>query len=100
MIGRRVQFLKPLAGPRIGRVCMQCMLNAMAATAGATGARSWLGAKKFSWLTPRRLRIATIVLVSAALFASATLVSGTSAPRPHRSAQAHAAPAAPAQPER
>jgi hypothetical protein len=57
---------------------MQCMMNAMAATAGATGVRSWLGLKKFSWLTPRRLRITTIVLISAALLASATLVSGSS----------------------
>jgi hypothetical protein len=57
---------------------MQCMMSAMAATAGATGARSWLGLKKFSWLTPRRLRITTIVLISAALLASATLVSGSS----------------------
>jgi hypothetical protein len=60
------------------RMCMQCMLNAMAATAGATGARSWLGVKKFSWLTPRRLKFTTIALICAALFASATLVSGSS----------------------
>jgi hypothetical protein len=63
------------------------MMSAMAATAGATGARSWLGLKKFSWLTPRRLRITTIVLVCAALLASATLVSGSSRgahqPQPH-----------------
>jgi hypothetical protein len=58
---------------------MQCMLNAMAASAGATGARSWLGTRRFSWLTPRRLRIVTIALISAALLASATLVSGSSA---------------------
>jgi hypothetical protein len=83
----------------MARVCMQCMLNAMAATAGATGARSWLGVKRFSWLTPRRLRIATIVLVSAALFASATLVSGTSASRPQAAPKA-AAQAAPTQPGR
>ena len=57
---------------------MQCMMSAMAATAGATGARSWLGVKKFSWLTPGRLRITTIALVCAALLASATLVSGSS----------------------
>jgi hypothetical protein len=59
------------------------MMSAMAATAGATGARSWLGLKKFSWLTPRRLRITTIVLVCAALMASATLVSGSSATQRH-----------------
>jgi hypothetical protein len=75
-------------------MCMQCMMSAMAATAGATGARSWLGLKKFSWLTPRRLRITTIVLVSAALFASATLVSGSSTGRPHAPGPAHPAAAA------
>jgi hypothetical protein len=58
------------------------MLNAMAATAGATGVRSWLAAKQFSWLTPRRLRIATIALIAAALLASAMLVSGSSQDRP------------------
>lgn len=58
---------------------MQCMVNAMAATAGATGVRSWLGTKRFSWLTPKRLRVVTIVLMAAALLASATLVSGSSA---------------------
>jgi hypothetical protein len=63
-------------------MCMQCMLNAMAATAGATGARSWLGAKRFSWLTPKRLRMVTVALIAAALLASATLVSGSSADRP------------------
>jgi hypothetical protein len=66
---------------------MQCMMSAMAATAGATGARSWLGVKKFSWLTPRRLRITTIVLVSAALLASATFVSGSSRGAPQRQLQ-------------
>ena len=57
---------------------MQCMVGAMSAMAGATGARSWLGAKRFSWLTPRRRRVVTIALMSAALLASATLVSGSS----------------------
>ena len=70
---------------------MQCMLNAMAASAGATGARSWLGHKRFTWLTPGRLRFATILLVTAALVASATLVSGSSSGRPHASGHATAA---------
>jgi len=74
-------------------VCMQCMLNAMAASAGATGARSWLGHKRFTWLTPARLRLATILLVCAALFASATLVSGSSSGR--TPASGHPATAAP-----
>ena len=58
---------------------MQCMLNAMAASAGATGVRSWLGSRRFSWITPARLRGATIALIAAALIASATLVSGSGA---------------------
>lgn len=58
-------------------MCMQCMLNAMAASAGATGARSWLGSRRFQWMTPARLKVVTIVLISAALLASATLVSGS-----------------------
>jgi hypothetical protein len=70
---------------------MQCMINAMAASAGATGVRSWLGVKRFSWLTPGRLRIVTIALIAAALFASATLVSGTSAPSPAGHAAASSA---------
>jgi hypothetical protein len=75
-------------------MCMQCMLNAMAAGAGATGARSWLGVKRFSWLSPRRLRIATIALICAALLASATLVSGSSKAGSDTSAASH--PAVPA----
>jgi hypothetical protein len=58
---------------------MQCMLNAMAASAGATGVRSWLGSRRFSWMTPARLKRATIALIAAALIASATLVSGSGA---------------------
>jgi hypothetical protein len=58
-------------------MCMQCMLNAMAASAGATGVRSWLGTRRFSWLTPQRMKAVTIALIVAALVASATLVSGS-----------------------
>jgi hypothetical protein len=61
-------------------VCMQCMANAMAAVAGATGTRAWLGSRTFGWLTPRRLRAATVTLMAVALIASALLVSGSSSP--------------------
>jgi hypothetical protein len=93
MIGTSRADLKPPVAtrPRIAAMCMQCMLNAMAASAGATGARSWLGHKRFTWLTPARLRLATIVLISAALFASATLVSGSSSGGTHGSGHATAA---------
>jgi hypothetical protein len=42
----------------------------MAAMAGASGVRSWLQAHHLTWLTPKRLRAATI-----ALFVAGTLVS-------------------------
>jgi hypothetical protein len=56
------------------------MANAMAAVAGATGTRAWLGSRRFKWLTPRRLRLATIALMAGALVASALFVSGSSTP--------------------
>jgi hypothetical protein len=62
---------------------MQCMATAMTAGAGVSGTRAYIVARHFSWLTPRRLRAITIVLVSIGLLASATLVSGSSAPPAH-----------------
>ena len=61
-------------------MCAQCMAGAMTAVAGATGVRAWLGTRAFGWLTPRRLRAITVVLVGSALIASTVLVSGASAP--------------------
>lgn len=56
---------------------MQCMMGAMTAGAGATGARSWLATRRWQWLTPTRLRRATMFLLGAALLASATLIGGS-----------------------
>jgi hypothetical protein len=56
---------------------MQCMYTAMASTAAASGARTWLHTRRFGWLTPKRLHRITVGLVTAALIASATLISGT-----------------------
>ena len=56
---------------------MQCMMTAMTSTATATGIRSWLQGREYSWLPPERLRKVTIGLLVAALIASATLVSGS-----------------------
>jgi hypothetical protein len=58
-------------------MCMQCMASAMGAVGVASGARAFVASRHFSWLTPRRLRILTILLLTAALLASATLVAGT-----------------------
>ena len=56
---------------------MQCMVTAMSSMAAANGTRAWLGKRRFSWLTPARLRKVTVVLFSAALIASALLMSGS-----------------------
>jgi hypothetical protein len=59
----------------------------MCAGAAASGARTWLQTHHMSWLTPSRLRAATItLLVSAGLFCSLG-ISGASP------AAAHHAPA-------
>lgn len=49
----------------------------MACTATAAGARSWLDARRFSWLTPRRMQRVAIGLVVAMLVASGSLISGS-----------------------
>jgi len=52
----------------------------MAAAAGASGVRSWLQARHLTWLTPRRMRAATIALFVAAFgFASVGLSGSTAA---------------------
>lgn len=61
----------------------------MAAGAGATGARSWLQAHHRTWLTPRRMKAATIGLTVAALGVSTIGISGTSKPRPDAPPAAH-----------
>ena len=56
----------------------------MAAATGATGVRSWLQAQHVTWLTPRRLRAATIALFVAAFgFSSITLSGSTPAYQHH-----------------
>jgi hypothetical protein len=58
-------------------MCMQCMASAMTAVGAASGMRAFVASRHFSWLTPRRLRALTIVLLTVALLVSAMLVSGT-----------------------
>ncbi|MGI8558252.1 MAG: hypothetical protein ACR2ND_08080 [Solirubrobacteraceae bacterium] len=58
-------------------MCIQCMIGAMSAGAGATGARSWIATRHFVWLTPVRLRRITGALLALALIASTLLVSGS-----------------------
>jgi hypothetical protein len=58
-------------------MCAQCMTTAMAAVGTASGLRAFVASRRFSWLTPRRLRLFTIALGLGAVVASATLVSGS-----------------------
>jgi hypothetical protein len=64
-------------------MCAGCVI---AAAAGASGTRSWLAAQHMTWLTPRRLRAATIALFVAAFGFSSLTLSG-STPTQHHSRQ-------------
>jgi hypothetical protein len=44
--------------------------------AGASGARSWLQARHQSWLTPRRMRVATATIFLVALIVSTVGLRG------------------------
>jgi hypothetical protein len=57
-----------------------CAACAIAAAAGASGARSWLQAQHMTWLTPKRLRAATVTLFVVAGGVSTVGLSGSSTP--------------------
>lgn len=59
-----------------------CVACAMTAAAGASGARTYLHTHDFGWLTPQRLKAATVALVVAALGVSTIGLDGSSAPAP------------------
>ena len=65
------------------------MMGAMTTGAAATGMRSFIANKHFSWMTPRRLKMITATLLGSALFASSFIVSG-STPRSQASPPPHA----------
>lgn len=50
----------------------------MAAAAGASGARTWLQVHGFTWLTPQRMKAATVSLFALALVVSSIGISGSS----------------------
>jgi hypothetical protein len=66
-------------------MCAQC---AIVAAAAASGTRSWLAAHGFGWMTPRRLKAATAILLAAGLLGSTVTVSG-STPAPASRGPAH-----------
>jgi hypothetical protein len=54
----------------------------MAAMAGATGARSWLQARHETWLTPRRMKVATASVFTAAIIGSTVGLKGATPDSP------------------
>ncbi len=61
-------------------MCVQCAMGATGAAAaagGVTGVRLWLRARAFSWMTPRRMRLATASLIVAGLVGSSVGLSGS-----------------------
>ncbi len=79
-----VHWLLRRAGINLHQMCAGCV---MAAAAGASGTRSWLQAQHVTWLTPQRLRAATVALFVAAFGFSSVTLSGSTPP-------AHAQPVA------
>jgi hypothetical protein len=66
----------------------------MTAMAGASGVRSWLQTRGWTWLTPARLRRATVAVFVAATLVSTVGLSGSTRATPdHHHAAAPAAAA-------
>jgi hypothetical protein len=60
---------------------MQCMASAMTAGAAATGMRAWIATHSPSWMTQRRLKLATAAILAAGVLASGShLAPNASAP--------------------
>jgi hypothetical protein len=57
-------------------MCMQCAATAAAAVGSASGIRAWLRSRGGDWLTPRRLRFATVSLLLLAVVASGVGLGG------------------------
>ncbi len=52
-------------------MCMQCVAGAsVAAAAGATGLRAWIGSHRPAWVTPRRMRLVTAGILTAGVLAA------------------------------
>jgi hypothetical protein len=75
-------------------VCAGCALTAMA---GATAARTWLQAQPMTWLTPKRMKVATVAIFAAAALGSSVTLGGSTPPPSAAHDHAAAPPAAQAQ---
>jgi hypothetical protein len=68
-----------------------CAACAMAAAAGASGARTWLQARHMTWLTPQRMKAITVALFIAAFCVSTIGLNSSSSPAAHPPSVAHTA---------
>jgi hypothetical protein len=50
--------------------------SAAAAVGGAAGVRAWLATKRFAWMTPARMRVTTIVLLTTGVIGGSVGISG------------------------
>jgi hypothetical protein len=67
---------------------MQCMASAMTAGAAATGMRAWLNTHTPSWMSPRRMKMATAAILTAGILAAGSHVTPNAAPAV-KTVQAH-----------
>lgn len=58
-------------------MCMQCAAAATTAVGAASGIRVWLRLKAGAWMTPKRMRLATMSLVALAVVGSSVALGGT-----------------------
>jgi hypothetical protein len=65
---------------------MQCMATAMTTGAAATGVRAWIATHQPHWMTPRRLKVTTAMILAVGVLASGSHLAPNAAP-----ATAHAA---------
>ncbi len=68
-------------------MCMQCMASAMTAGAAATGMRAWINTHQPRWMTPRRMKVATALILSLGVLAAGSHI----APNPPAAAAAQSA---------
>ena len=68
-------------GRTLAAMCAGC---AMAAIGSASGVRSWLQTRGWSWLTPERLRRGTIALFVVATLVPTVGLSGSTKPPAHQ----------------
>lgn len=70
LLGRRMSLVLGRAVKvviLVREMCAQCMTTAAVAVGAAGGLRAWLATRRRGWLTERRLRSATVVLLSLAV---------------------------------